>query len=189
MGMFSAMQFCSARDDLKAKCDVWENWMLQNTVCILTLLIFFLIKNNSPFFCFFGNSHVFLGLSCENKLIISNKYYQFSAFQVKSRSAILMGPWPVREVCWKLGHLKWRCTWVQHSLNVVWRFFSPCSSSAIGSVMQADCIKAISAKWNMCPVSVAHSLFIRLRTSETNLEIKTRMFMALWVGSAVADVI
>lgn len=42
--------------------------------------------------------------------------------------------------------------------------------SVIGSVIQADCIKAISAKWNMCPVSAAHSLFIRLLTSETNLK-------------------
>lgn len=44
------------------------------------------------------------------------------------------------------------------------------SSSAIGNVIQGDSIKAISAKWNMCPVSVAHSLFIRMFTSETNLE-------------------
>lgn len=44
------------------------------------------------------------------------------------------------------------------------------SFSVIGSVIQADCIKAISAKWNMCPVSAAHSLFIRLLTSETKPE-------------------
>lgn len=48
------------------------------------------------------------------------------------------------------------------------------SFSVIGSVIQADCIKAISAKWNMCPVSAAHSLFIRLLTSETNLKKKNR---------------
>lgn len=41
----------------------------------------------------------------------------------------------------------------------------------------------------MCPVSAAHSLFIRLLTSETNLEKKTKLFMALWVGGALADVI
>lgn len=61
-------------------------------------------------------------------------------------------------------------------------------SSAIGNVMQGDCIKAISAKWNMCPVSVAYSLIIRLFTSETNLEKKTKMFMALWIGGTLADV-
>lgn len=44
------------------------------------------------------------------------------------------------------------------------------SFPVIGSVIQADCIKAISAKWNMCPISAAHSLFIRFLTSETNLE-------------------
>lgn len=45
----------------------------------------------------------------------------------------------------------------------------------------------------MCPISAAHSLFIRLLTSETNLEKKkqnkTKLFMALWVGGALADVI
>ena len=44
----------------------------------------------------------------------------------------------------------------------------------------------------MCPVSAAHSLFIRLLTSETNLEKKTKktkLFMVLWVGGALADVI
>lgn len=41
----------------------------------------------------------------------------------------------------------------------------------------------------MCPVSAAHSLFIRLLTSNTNLKKKTQMFMALWVGGAFADVI
>lgn len=46
------------------------------------------------------------------------------------------------------------------------------SFMVIGSVIQADCIKAISAKWNMCPVNAAHSLFIRLLTSETNLKKK-----------------
>lgn len=44
----------------------------------------------------------------------------------------------------------------------------PRDSGVIVSVIQADCIKAISAKWNMCLVSAAHSLFICLLTYETN---------------------
>lgn len=59
------------------------------------------------------------------------------------------------------------------------RAFPSRSLSMIRSVIQADCIKAISAKWNTCLVSAAHSLFIRLLTSETNLEKKEKQ-SCLW---------
>jgi len=94
---------------------------------------------------------------CINTIIYSKCFYRYSRWD---------------SGCWNLGHR--HCdTPESTALWLLLNILSPMqrlSFSVIGSVIQADCIKAISAKWNMCPVSAAHSLFIRLLTSETNLK-------------------
>lgn len=148
---------------------------------------------NLNWLVFYLHFFVFLGVSCMNT---ANLKLMFTNLKLETMYVILF--------C--IGCCRWRTasgvllktrsstleiylnsTLFQFCLNILFPM-QLLSFVVIGSVIQVDYIKAISAKWNMCPVNAAHSLFIRLLTSETNLK-KTKLFMALWIGGALTDVI